>query len=413
MSNESTRTVMRRTRPVQQKTEWTHSAFKGDEKTEKGISSLGDLEWVRLEERPMSPNGRTPRLRLVDLFCGCGGMTLGAWEAGRLSDRQLDIRLAADVSREALAVYRLNFHADRDRVLQEDVSRIFAGSLGAPITDFEARWKERIKSVDLIVAGPPCQGHSDLNNSTRRRDGRNELYLRVVRAAEVLRPRAVIVENVPAVLLDKRKVVERAIDWFLKSGYQVSHGVVHLIRFAIPQLRKRHVLVAVSKGRFDLSDLDDMVGSTPTVGDYLAGLEDEPETRDGTFYQPANLTEENSRRLNYLFTHGIYELPNSMRPDCHRKKRHEYISMYGRLHWDRPAQTITSGFGSMGQGRYVHPNRRRLLTPHEAARLQGFPDFFDFSPVEFKEHLKEMIANAVPPQFVAVLVTRLIGLRLL
>jgi DNA (cytosine-5)-methyltransferase 1 len=83
------------------------------------------------------------------------------------------------------------------------------------------------------------------------------------------------------------------------------------------------------------------------------------------------------------------------------------------MHWDRPAQTLTSGFGSMGQGRYVHPRRRRLLTPHEAARLQGFPDFFDFSSVGKATALREMIANAVPPQFTAVLVQALIKAKVI
>jgi DNA (cytosine-5)-methyltransferase 1 len=74
--------------------------------------------------------------------------------------------------------------------------------------------------------------------------------------------------------------------------------------------------------------------------------------------------------------------------------------MYGRLYWDIPAQTITTGFTSMGQGRYVHPSHPRTITPHEAARLQGFPDFFDFT-VEGKAQRtawSKLIGNAVPPQ---------------
>jgi DNA (cytosine-5)-methyltransferase 1 len=83
-------------------------------------------------------------------------------------------------------------------------------------------------------------------------------------------------------------------------------------------------------------------------------------------------------------------------------------SVYGRLSWDRPAQTITSGFGSMGQGRYVHPLRRRVITPHEAARLQGLPDFFSFDSVVGRTLLHEMIGNAVPPQLITTLIKCLI-----
>jgi DNA (cytosine-5)-methyltransferase 1 len=72
--------------------------------------------------------------------------------------------------------------------------------------------------------------------------------------------------------------------------------------------------------------------------------------------------------------------------------------MYGRLWWDEPAQTITTGFSSMGQGRYVHPRRKRTLTPREAARLQFFPDFFDFAVVPERSAWHHMIGNAVPPK---------------
>jgi DNA (cytosine-5)-methyltransferase 1 len=72
--------------------------------------------------------------------------------------------------------------------------------------------------------------------------------------------------------------------------------------------------------------------------------------------------------------------------------------MYGRLKWSEPAQTITSGFSSIGQGRYMHPDQPRALTAHEAARVQGFPDYFDFSVVDIRKYLVRMIGNAVPPE---------------
>lgn len=91
-----------------------------------------------------------------------------------------------------------------------------------------------------------------------------------------------------------------------------------------------------------------------------------------------------------------YDLPDYLRPDCHRLKQHSYKSVYGRLRWDQPAQTITTGFTSMGQGRYVHPARARTITPHEAARLQGFPDYFRFGEGPRSVWCK-LIGNAVPP----------------
>jgi DNA (cytosine-5)-methyltransferase 1 len=90
-------------------------------------------------------------------------------------------------------------------------------------------------------------------------------------------------------------------------------------------------------------------------------------------------------------------VPYERRPDCHRNGGHTYKSVYGRLHWDRPAQTITTGFSSVGQGRFVHPRRPRTITPHEAARLQFIPDFFRFGSAARGE-LTTMIGNAVPPR---------------
>jgi DNA (cytosine-5)-methyltransferase 1 len=104
------------------------------------------------------------------------------------------------------------------------------------------------------------------------------------------------------------------------------------------------------------------------------------------------------KRIDYLFDNRLYELPNEQRPPCHRNKSHSYDTVYGRLRWDKLAQTITSGFYCMCMGRYVHPAQRRTLTGHEAARLQFFPDFFDFSPAGSRTKLAEIIGNAVPPK---------------
>ena len=102
-------------------------------------------------------------------------------------------------------------------------------------------------------------------------------------------------------------------------------------------------------------------------------------------------------RIAFLFENDLHELPDSERPDCHRLKAHTYTSVYGRLYWDRPAPTITTGFGTMGRGRYVHPSEARTITPHEAARIQGFPDFFSFGKGS-RTLLQKLIGNAVPPK---------------
>jgi DNA (cytosine-5)-methyltransferase 1 len=184
-----------------------------------------------------------------------------------------------------------------------------------------------------------------------------------------------------------------------------------MTRFGVPQRRRRHVLVGVLGGdEFDIrAFVSSLPDNSPIAGDVLAGIEDEPEIERGAFFQTSRMTKENQRRVAHLFRHDAYDLPDRLRPPCHRDKRHTYRSMYGRMRWEQPAQTITSGFGSMGQGRFVHPSRPRTLTPHEAARLQGFPDFFDFSPCNAVTALREMIGNAVPPQLSATVVSELIN----
>jgi len=108
---------------------------------------------------------------------------------------------------------------------------------------------------------------------------------------------------------------------------------------------------------------------------------------------------ENIRRIEYLFDEGLYDLPNSERPDCH-KDGTTYTSVYGRMHPDRPAPTITTGIGTPGQGRFIHPTQRRLITPHEAARIQCFPDGYGFMDSEAetsRKALAKWIGDAVPP----------------
>lgn len=187
-----------------------------------------------------------------------------------------------------------------------------------------------------------------------------------------------------------------------------------MLRLGLPQSRKRHLLIACQKEPFEIDEfIETLPSSCAAVSEFLSGIEDEPSLRSEPFFQPSQPSVTNAARIRYLFKHRLHDLPNEQRPPCHRDKSHAYVSMYGRMHWDKPAQTLTSGFGSMGQGRYVHPTRPRLITPHEAARLQGFPDYFDFTEVSSVTALREMIANAVPPPLTLAFVSEFIRRNLL
>jgi DNA (cytosine-5)-methyltransferase 1 len=347
--------------------------------------------------RPSFEEGEST-ITLVDLFSGCGGLSLGVAQACHERNISVDIRLAADLDSAALAVFQTNF--PKAVTVNSDVDDILTGQLGDAPTDRERRLQDDLGSTALLVAGPPCQGHSNLNNHTRRDDPKNKLYLKVARAAEVLQPDVVLIENVPSVRHDKDRVVFKTCGWLEQIGYAVADAVIPLETLGIPQGRRRHVLLA-TRGSTEIAP-DTVLARVLrqpaekhdlrwAIGDLVAIDEGSGIDRAPT----ASVT--NISRMNWLLDNEEYNLPNERRPVCHQNDQHSYVSMYGRLDWDKPAQTITSGFGSIGQGRYMHPERTRALTPHEAARIQGFPDYFEFSPLPTRASLATMIANAVPP----------------
>ncbi len=308
----------------------------------------------------------------------------------------ITIPLAVDSNATCVRVFRSNFPTAA--VHHAAVESIFDGKLGARLTQAESTARRQVGTIHFLVGGPPCQGHSDLNNHTRRRDPRNASYLRIARAAEVVRPTVVLIENVPSVRHDRGGVVAQARSTLVAAGYRVADGVIDLSRVGVPQRRRRHSLLAVRDSLPDptavLGELSGLIPCATRSVRWAIGDLENAAARDG-FEAPSRASHANRRRIDWLFGHGAHDLPNNHRPPCHQGD-HSYVSMYGRLRWDKPAQTITTGYGSMGQGRYVHPSRPRTLTPHEAARLQFFPDWFNFSPARARRDWAKMIGNAVP-----------------
>lgn len=354
-----------------------------------------DLAFLTQKRRPLSEPGQI--FSAVDLFAGCGGMSVGLQEAARRLGRGLTVPLAVEMIGDFADVYRNNVAADHVAVAR--VEELFGGNIGDECNPDESAVRDRVGPLDILIGGPPCQGHSDLNNYTRRSDPRNQLYLRMARAAEVLQPSFVVIENVTAVQWDVDDVVSETRKALEKLDYRVAGEVVDLHSLGVPQRRRRHLLIGTRLCGVDPLDV---------FGDLKAGHTFDRDVRwaigdlDGidstrSIDQPSTMSPANLERVAYLFDQDLYELPDEFRPECHRKGGHSYKSVYGRLRWDRPAQTITTGFGSMGQGRYVHPAQPRTITPHEAARLQTFPDWFDFGENAKRTRMATMIGNAVPP----------------
>jgi DNA (cytosine-5)-methyltransferase 1 len=326
-------------------------------------------------------------------------MTIGMREAARRAGRELSIALAVESDRDVADIYQRNVHGAQTKI--QDLTELFDGDLGARLSACERKLVTEVGDVSILLGGPPCQGHSDLNNHTRRSDPKNALYLRMARAAEVLAPSVVVIENVAPVQWDQSGVVQATTAALERVSYSVAGRVLDLRTVGVPQRRRRFVLLASRMPNVEpKAILDSMVKGwgdhQPRTVDWA--IRDLLDVESDTpFDTPSQKSKKNARRMAYLFEKGIYNLPNKRRPKCHRHGGHSYASVYGRLRWNQPAQTITTGYGSMGQGRYVHPQRRRTITPHEAARLQTFPDWFDFGEKTRRGVLAKTIGNAVPP----------------
>lgn len=381
-----------------------------------GAASIPEAKWwIEEFKRTEWPkfNKNFPELRIADLFSGCGGLSLGALLACQQLGRKLKITLAADIWEDALKVYGENFHDVLRKALKADLYSLVEKPGSMVLSDLGCKLAEEAGELDVVVAGPPCQGHSDLNNSSRRDDPRNELYTVPVAFALQTRAKLILIENVPTVVHAKGGVVSSAYDLLVENGYAVVEFVADAQNFGLPQTRKRHLLIASRLHTVELlSKLLKKVSfrrQDIPLWEFIEDLEFENEDLSKVVTKHSKISPENQARINYLFETNTYDLPDNLRPPCHRDKEHSYVSMYGRLNPNLPAQTITSGFGSMGQGRYVHPTQRRMITPHEAARIQGFPDYFNFNAVKKVTALREIIGNAVPPPVAAVLLTLLLS----
>ena len=261
--------------------------------------------------------------------------------------------------------------------------------------------------MDIVVAGPPCQGHSDLNNHTRRQDPKNQLVLRVVRFAEIFRPKYVLIENVQGIRHDRLGSLAAAKADLSRLGYDITERLLRADRVGAAQARRRYFMFASLDGVHSFDEMVEPFACRPrtmewAISDLLS------EDAGSIFSSAAHHSLTNRQRIDFLFDHDLHELPDSERPNCHANGNHRYQGVYGRMHWDRPAPTITTGFGSTGQGRFVHPLERRTLTPHEAARLQFFPDFFDFGTCGRRDY-QELIGNAVPSKLAYAAVLHQLG----
>lgn len=290
--------------------------------------------------------------------------------------------------------------------------------------------------LDVMVGGPPCQGFS--RNRARRHyegrfqdDPRNYLFKEYMRFVEAFRPRAVLIENVPDMLVKENGRFEREIFETLDQlGYKFHQAsVLNAANFGVPQRRRRAIILAGREGPISLpspthadpaSDeglfqlppwrtISDAIGDLPSLptsgggkspGPYRSKPQNEfqallrGDLREVTEHVSWKLSKAQSDRLNYLKPgDGAECLPPELAP------KSGYGSAYRRMSWDVPALTITTWMYHPGSGMYFHPDDHRTITVREGARLQSFPDSTVF--VGGKVSKCRQVGNAVPPLLAA------------
>jgi DNA (cytosine-5)-methyltransferase 1 len=319
---------------------------------------------------------------LVDLFSGAGGMTLGFTRAG--------FRPSVAVEREAdfAATYAANFGP---HVIAEDIARIVdRGGIH--------------QKADVVIGGPPCQGFSNLtgNKANDPRRAMWRFYMDVVESTECS---VFVVENVRNLLTapEGGAILKRA----KQLGFHTAAGVLLASDYGVPQNRRRAIIIGSRLGPITLPE---PCGKRQTVREALAGIPLKP-THADLHRQPAKGPDLHIARTPTAVSYARYKLipPGGNRfdlqrlapeltPGCWLRKTEGGTDLFGRLDWDQPARcTIRCEFYKPEKGRYLHPSEHRPITHWEAARIQSFPD--DFQWCGTKIRIAMQIGNAVPPVF--------------
>ena len=334
--------------------------------------------------------------RVIDLFCGAGGMTLGMTDP-RFGGGFESV-WALDNDRAATRTYAANFG---DHVACGDVEVWAAGHLPIP-------------KADVVIGGPPCQGFSLLNKQ-RVGDHRRALWQPYMDIVERCGASVFVIENVAELRRSPEfdLIRARADD----MGFNVVADVLLAADYGAPQTRKRTVIIGWRRELGTTpafpplpshSSPDRKTNLPPwrTVRDAIAdlpkpiGTDPRPDVRP-----PLDLhfgrtpTEKSVARYKAVPLGGNrFDLQRNaphLTPDCWIRKTEGGTDLFGRLWWDRPSVTIRTEFFKPEKGRYLHPDQHRPITHREAARLMGFPDDFRF--VGTKTEIAKQIGNAVPP----------------
>lgn len=330
----------------------------------------------------------------IDLFAGVGGLSAGLRSAG------FDVRAAVEIDPVASSTYLKN-HPKTD-VIVDDIRNVSGEAL------LRAAGLEH-GQLALLTGCPPCQGYSTLR--TRRKtkavkDPRNDLIFEFLRLVQSVRPRAVLLENVPGLAADTR--FQKFCRALKLQGYSVDFATIDAQHYGVPQRRKRLVLLAM----LNQSLPDNWSKSTSmvpvTVRDAIGALSVPGRSGDALHDASERRSEMTMRRIRATPADGGSRdsLDTSLQLKCHAKSD-GFSDVYGRMKWDAPAPTITSGCNNPSKGRFLHPTEHRAITLREAALLQTFPPRYKFDLTRGKEHVAAQIGNAFPPRMILPIARRI------
>jgi DNA (cytosine-5)-methyltransferase 1 len=331
----------------------------------------------------------------IDLFCGAGGLSLGAVQAG------INLRLAIDLDPHAITTYRLNHK--KTASLAVDIRCI--RNINIPCQNEQK----------IIIGGPPCQGFSTSNQRTRSSDNpANWLFLEFMRIVKIWKPQWVVLENVKGILETEDGIFSQYISEHLeKLGYSVSCWLLNAADYGVPQVRSRFFFIGSIDGispriptarkkhttvQESISDLPLLEnGASENVLPYRSEAKSTyaKTLRGGLQKSPNHLVTMNApyiiERYKHIPSGGNWlNIPSRLmnnysdRTKCH-------TGIYRRLHANAPSVVI----GNYRKNMLIHPTQDRGLSVREAARLQSFPDWYEFKgTIGFQQ---QQVGNAVPP----------------
>lgn len=347
----------------------------------------------------------TQNYTVVDLFSGAGGLSRGFMDAG------FEVLLGVDFDDAALKTFAENHGGAEamklDLFNHENINKI-------------AEFLEKLNtSLDVLVGGPPCQGFS-LAGKREEFDQRNVLYSAMVKTAELLKPRVVVLENVPGMMtLYNGAGAKRVKEDFEQIGYKVAEPqILYAPDFGVPQIRKRVFFVMTLKEKVkshfsypqselqeaDYISCEDAIGDLPTLEgatDYSLNQVFDYDFKPMSLYQ--EIMRKNSNKIyNHTPTNHAPEtvqlislVPEgknykALPQEILEKRTFKYNEALTRYHSKKPSRTIDTGHRT-----HFHYKWNRIPTVRENARLQSFPDDFIF--YGNKQEQYRQVGNAVPP----------------